>query len=145
MLRNLTAAFIFLFSIQSLATLGESSQVLDTQKTEKLPLYSIALTLSDSTTGLTKVKEFRDSSDTVFGICWQGQRPQKFISGLLGPTYMERYRKAVDGAPKQKGRKFFSVKTDDFVLKTIDHGRSHRGCVYDPKLVPVGVNTNEIK
>jgi hypothetical protein len=118
---------------------------LPNQKSEKATGYSTVTTTSDPRSGLAEIREFTDSSNTVFGICWKGQRPEIKMAGFLGPLYSDLYRKNFNQAPRKRGQRFIIVKTADFVLKSSIHDRSRRGCAYDPHLVPAGVNPDDIK
>lgn len=130
------------------ATLGESSaSVTSDQHTllAQTPTTVIhkSYLVKELDTSACSVREYLNSSGSVFAVAWRGVTPPD-LSTLLG-SYAGEYRTAKKLLPREHGRRASSVQTEHLVVETWGHMRDLQGRAYLPARLPEGVTENEIK
>jgi hypothetical protein len=90
------------------------------------------------------VREFVSQSGSVFAVAWQGAaRPD--LRQLLG-TYFDSFAKAAQAnKARRAGRGPVVIEQAGLVVEMGGHARSFFGRAYDPRMVPAGVPTAEIR
>ncbi|HXA78088.1 MAG TPA: DUF2844 domain-containing protein [Candidatus Acidoferrales bacterium] len=90
------------------------------------------------------VREFVSPAGSVFGVAWKGPaRPD--LRQLLGP-YFDAFAKAAQTQKTRRvGRGPLVILQAGLVVEMGGHTRSFFGRAYDPRMVPSGVPTEEIR
>jgi len=90
------------------------------------------------------VREYVSADGRVFGVAWQGTHMPD-MQQLLG-SYFQQYSAAVKEAKsKNVARRPLNIQKPGLVVQTSGHMMSYWGRVYDPGLLPAGVNAQEIR
>jgi hypothetical protein len=101
--------------------------------------YTIQEVKSDA----VSVREYISPSGIVFGIAWNGLiHPD--LAPLLG-SYTGEYEEALKQTPRQRGRRFSTIKGARVVVEKWGHMRNLQGRAYAPALMPPGVTVDDIK
>ena len=112
------------------ATLGESVDSVESDR-EALSAVRGAITVYDGFTvhqvdyDSARLREYVSPSGIVFAIAWDGLvHPD--LRQLLG-SYADRFEKALEQTPREPGRRYLLVKTDQVVVERWGHMRNLRG------------------
>jgi hypothetical protein len=140
--------FIFLPVRQAMATLGELSESVDTDRkafsaVQRAPITRQGYTIHEFQTGSNVVREYISPSGVVFAVAWNGLS-QPDLTTLLG-SYLGEYQEALRQMPRERGKRQFKVKTNGIIVEKWGHMRSVHGRAYIPALIPSGVCIDEIK
>lgn len=145
-------ALVWLVPLRSDATLGGLVDSVDADRVATKAQKAEPKNLSNYTVhtlplDLVTVREYVSPAGTVFGLGWNGQRHPGTaeLSRLLGSTYWDKYQALRRSRKKRGFRSTLSTKEDRLVVAMEGHARSFQGHVYDPSLIPPGVNPDEIK
>jgi hypothetical protein len=93
-------------------------------------------------TGLT-MKEFVGQNGVIFAISWSGNRHPE-IAEVLG-TYADEFRQADASSRPPPGARSRQLLAPRMRLHTWGHTRHLQGRVFDPDLMPKGVDIREIR
>jgi hypothetical protein len=90
------------------------------------------------------VREFVSQAGSVFAVAWQGAaRPD--LRQLLG-SYFDSFAKASQAKKAQRvGRGPLVIEQAGLVVEMGGHARSFSGRAYDPRMLPAGVPSTEIR
>jgi hypothetical protein len=136
--------------LRSFAALGDISQsVIADQAQMKASIRIIqadSYTIHEMKSPLgTVVREYVSQSDgRVFGIAWAGPFVPD-LKQLLG-TYFQQYSAAAKAQrASHVGTRPLDIQEPGLVVQTAGHMRAFSGRAYDPRLLPPGVNANDIR
>lgn len=93
--------------------------------------------------GITLREYVNPKTGIVFGLGWDGYRHidmEKFLG-----SYFEEYQKAAKETPRRRGLRFRVVRSENIVVELAGRPMNLRGRAYDPKLIPPGVELDDIK
>jgi hypothetical protein len=92
----------------------------------------------------TVVREYVSKSGNVFAVSWQGpfQPDMKQILGTYFGLYSLAAKKQRDS---QIRRTPFNIHEPSLVFQSAGHMSAYFGRAYDPRLLPPGVNANELR
>lgn len=139
-----------LLPLRTFAALGDISQsVVADQAQMKASIRIIqadAYTIHEMKSPLgTVVREYVAQSDgRVFGITWQ----EPFVPDLkqLLGNYFQQYSVAAKVQRESHvGTRPLNIQEPGLVVQTAGHMRAFSGRAYDPRLLPSGVNANDIR
>ena len=134
------------------ARLGESEQSIEVDRkalNAVAPSASIAhdnlYTVHEMESGSGKVREYVDSSGTVFAISWEGLvHPD--LSKLLSANHFTEYKQELKKSPRPHGhRHHHCVRGAHVVVEKWGHMRHLQGRAYLLKAVPKGVDIDGIR
>lgn len=93
-------------------------------------------------TGTLTIRQFIAADGTIFAITWQGSAHPN-LENLLG-QYAAEYRKnrAQASATQGRARRY---RSQNIVVEFSGHMRNLRGRAYAPRLIPAGINVDEIR
>jgi len=130
------------------ATLGENA---DSVASDRKALSAAAgrstvrdgYTIQEILSGAVTIREYLSPDNIVFAIAWNGlSNPD--LTGLLG-AYAGEYHQALQKASRERGRRHYRVKTNRLVVEKWGHMRNLQGRAFVPKLIPPGVNVDDIR
>ena len=130
------------------ATLGESadSVVSDRKALSAAAGRSAVLagyTVQEIVSGAATIREYLSPDNIVFAIAWNGlSNPD--LTRLLGP-YAREYHQALQKTSRERGRRHQRIKTNRLVVEKWGHMRNLQGRAFVPKLIPPGVNVDDIR
>jgi hypothetical protein len=133
----------------ALASLGASeSSVQDDQvrlQAKTTVTSTSAYTVHELTSPLgTVVREYVSRAGTVFAVSWQGPF-QPDMQQILG-SYFEQYSLAAKTHRENQPRHSpLDIHQPSLVFQSTGHLRAYFGRAYDPRLLPAGVNVNELR
>jgi hypothetical protein len=104
-----------------------------------------AYTIHELTSPLgTVVREYISPSGRVFAVSWQGPF-QPDMKQLLG-SYFDQYSVAAKAQREnQTRRSLLNIHERSLVFQSAGHMRAYFGRAYDPRLLPPGVNADELR
>lgn len=104
-----------------------------------------AYTIHELTSPLgTVVREYISPSGRVFAVSWQGPF-QPDMKQILG-SYFDQYSLAARAQREnQTRRSFLNIHERSLVFQSVGHMRAYFGRAYDPRLLPPGVNADELR
>jgi len=100
-----------------------------------------AYTVKEIKIGKNSVREYLTTSGTVFAVAWSGLSHPR-LDQLLGSYWSEYHQLIVNNGRKTANSKVYGT---EFVVEKSGHMRAVRGRAYVQKLIPKGVNLNEVK
>jgi hypothetical protein len=104
-----------------------------------------AYTVHELTSPLgTVVREYVSPAGTVFAVSWQGPF-QPDMKQILG-SYFEQYSLAAKTQRENQPRHSpLDIHQPSLVFQSTGHMRAYFGRAYDPRLLPPGVNADELR
>ena len=133
----------------AVASLGASEDSVQDDQTRLQANVKITATQAYTIHELTSplgivVREYVSASGRVFAVSWQGPF-QPDMRQILG-SYFSQYSVA---AKKQRDNQIrrspLDIHEPSLVLKSMGHMRAYFGLAYDPRLLPPGVNADELR
>jgi hypothetical protein len=92
----------------------------------------------------TVVREYVSPAGTVFAVSWQGPFTPD-MKQILGSYFGQYSRAAKEQREKQSRRSPLNIQTPSLVFQSFGHMRAYFGRAYDPRLLPQGVNADELR
>jgi len=104
-----------------------------------------AYTMHELTSPLgTVVREYVSPAGTVFAVSWQGPF-EPDMKQILG-SYFEQYSLAAKAQRENQPRRSpLNIHKASLVFQSVGHMRAYFGRAYDPRLLPPGVNADELR
>lgn len=93
--------------------------------------------------GITLREYVNPKTGVVFGLGWDGYRHID-MEKLLG-SYFEEYQRAAKANSRRHGMRYRVVRSEHVVVELGGKAMNLKGRAYDPKLIPAGVELDEIK
>jgi len=93
--------------------------------------------------GITLREYVNPKTGIVFGLGWEGYRHidmEKFLG-----SYFEEYQTAAKANPRRPGLRYRIIKSENLVVEFAGRPMNLKGRAYHTKLIPQGVELDEIK
>lgn len=104
-----------------------------------------AYTIHELTSPLgTVVREYVSPAGAVFAVSWQGPF-QPELKQILGGYFEQYCLAAKEQRVRQARRSPLNIQQPSLVFQSAGHMRAYYGRAYDPRLLPPGVNADEIR
>ncbi len=89
------------------------------------------------------IREY-EKNGVIFAVTWEGERHPD-LGAILG-KYLVEYQDLLSTTPRIRGQRSGSVlQNPSLVIERSGHMRAIRGRAYAPKLIPKGINLNDIQ
>jgi len=143
------ALLILVLTSPAVASLGGSGDsVQDDQVRMQAKVRTTAAgayTIHELTSSLgTVVREYVSPAGRVFAVSWEGPF-QPDLRQILGSYFGQYSLAANEQRENQPRRSPLKIRTPSLVFESIGHMRAYFGRAYDPRLLPPGVNADELR